>query len=276
MKKILILIIFTLISMYYTNICMEVLKEKDPIMQEIKSNMSKYEESANDANIIGNVIVPGHIGRRVNKNKSYSKMKKYGNYNETLTVMEEVKPELSVSNTFDKYIEKGNSNNKNVSFVFIYDENINKVIKILNSKHIPSTIFLDGIYLENDSLNGLKYNGNINYELLSYNGEYDENLFKTSLSYLESVTKRSPRYCYSEVENPDVLNLCSKLKMHTIKPYIRIDENLLKEVKSSLSNSIIISIKSSSSNISELSSVIDYVISKGYDIVSLDNLISEN
>lgn len=276
MKKILILIIFTLISMYYTNICMEVLKEKDPIMQEIKSNMSKYEESANDANIIGNVIVPGHIGRRVNKNKSYSKMKKYGNYNETLTVMEEVKPELSVSNTFDKYIEKGNSNNKNVSFVFIYDENINKVIKILNSKHIPSTIFLDGIYLENDSLNGLKYNGNINYELLSYNGEYDENLFKTSLSYLESVTKRSPRYCYSEVENPDVLNLCSKLKMHTIKPYIRIDENLLKEVKSSLSNSIIISIKSSSSNISELSSVIDYVVSKGYDIVSLDNLISEN
>lgn len=276
MKKILVLIIFTLISMYYTNICMEVLKEKDPIMQEIKSNMSKYEESANDANIIGNVIVPGHIGRRVNKNKSYSKMKKYGNYNETLTVMEEVKPELSVSNTFDKYIEKGNSNNKNVSFVFIYDENIDKVIKILNSKHIPSTIFLDGIYLENDSLNGLKYNGNINYELLSYNGEYDENLFKTSLSYLESVTKRSPRYCYSEVENSDVLNLCSKLKMHTIKPYIRIDDDLLKEVKSSLSNSIIISIKSSKSNISELSSVIDYVISKGYDIVSLDNLISEN
>lgn len=276
MKKILVLIIFTLISMYYTNICMEVLKEKDPIMQEIKSNMSKYEESANDATIIGNVIVPGHIGCRVNKNKSYSKMKKYGNYNETLTVMEEVKPELSVSNTFDKYIEKGNSNNKNVSFVFIYDENIDKVIKILNSKHIPSTIFLDGIYLENDSLNGLKYNGNINYELLSYNGEYDENLFKTSLSYLESVTKRSPKYCYSEVENSDVLNLCSKLKMHTIKPYIRIDDNLLKEVKSSLSNSIIISIKSSSSNISELSSAIDYVISKGYDIVSLDNLISEN
>lgn len=276
MKKILVLIIFTLISMYYTNICMEVLKEKDPIMQEIKSNMSKYEESANDATIIGNVIVPGHIGCRVNKNKSYSKMKKYGNYNETLTVMEEVKPELSVSNTFDKYIEKGNSNNKNVSFVFIYDENIDKVIKILNSKHIPSTIFLDGIYLENDSLNGLKYNGNINYELLSYNGEYDENLFKTSLSYLESVTKRSPKYCYSEVENSDVLNLCSKLKMHTIKPYIRIDDNLLKEVKSSLSNSIIISIKSSSSNISQLSSVIDYVISKGYDIVSLDNLISEN
>ena len=135
MKKILILIIFTLISMYYTNICMEVLKEKDPIMQEIKSNMSKYEESANDANIIGKVIVPGHSGRRVNKNKSYSKMKKYGNYNETLTVMEEVKPELSVSNIFDKYIEKGNSNNKNVSFVFIYDENIDKVIKILNSKH---------------------------------------------------------------------------------------------------------------------------------------------
>ncbi len=276
MKKILVLIIFTLISMYYTNICMEVLKEKDPIMQEIKSNMSKYEESANDATIIGNVIVPGHIGRRVNKNKSYSKMKKYGNYNETLTVMEEVKPELSVSNTFNKYIEKGNSNNKNVSFVFIYDENIDKVIKILNSKHVPSTIFLDGMYLENDSLNGLKNNWNIDYELLSYNGEYDENLFKTSLSYLESVTKKSPKYCYSEVENSDVLNLCSKLKMHTIKPYIRIDDDLLKEVKSSLSNSIIISIKSSKSNISELSSVIDYVISKGYDIVSLDNLISEN
>lgn len=276
MKKILVLIIFTLISMYYTNICMEVLKEKDPIMQEIKSNMSKYEESANDATVIGNVIVPGHIGRRVNKNKSYSKMKKYGNYNETLTVMEEVKPELSVSNTFDKYIEKGNSNNKNVSFVFIYDENIDKVIKILNSKHVPSTIFLDGMYLENDSLNVLKNNLNIDYELLSYNGEYDENLFKTSLSYLESVTKKSPKYCYSEVENSDVLNLCSKLKMHTIKPYIRIDEDLLKEVKSSLSNSIIISIKSSKSNISELSSVIDYVISKGYDIVSLDNLISEN
>ena len=34
MKKILILIIFTLISMYYTNICMEVLKENDEQARE--------------------------------------------------------------------------------------------------------------------------------------------------------------------------------------------------------------------------------------------------
>ena len=148
MKKIIFLMLLSVFSMYYTNFSINLLRQKDPIMQEIKEKKANYEEKYIDAKIVDNTIIPGKYGKKVNVNKSYSNMERYGAYNEILTVMEEVKPSISIEDTFDKYIEKGNNTNKNVALIFLYDDNISKINGIIQKKHIPINIFIDGIYLE--------------------------------------------------------------------------------------------------------------------------------
>ena len=52
-------------------------------------------------------------------------MKKYGNYNETLTTMKEVAPSISIDNNYDKYIFRGNNNKRQAALVFtVYNEDI--------------------------------------------------------------------------------------------------------------------------------------------------------
>ena len=70
--------------------------------------------------------------------------------------------------------------------------------------------------------------------------------------------------------------MCKKLKLHTIKPTIVLNKNIYKEIKNNLSNSIIISLEINSSVEKELSTTIDYIISRGYKITSLDELITED
>ena len=112
-----------------------------------------------------------------------------------------------------------------------------------------------------------------NHELniLSYNNSYDKSLFETSISYLENILEKDVNYCLGE----EVLNLCSKLKLHTIKPSLEIHNNLYREVKNNIDNSMIISIDINSYNLKELSSTIDYIKEKGYKIVLLRDLLSE-
>ena len=117
MKKIiyrLSIILLSIFSFYYTNKTIEFLKDKDPIMQEIKNTKDKYTIKYLDATIIGNNIISGKNGKTINYTESYNKMKKYGTYNETLTVLKETTPKISINNNYDKYIIKGNSENKKV------------------------------------------------------------------------------------------------------------------------------------------------------------------
>ena len=79
-------------------------------------------------------------------------------------------------------------------------------------------------------------------ELLSYDKDYDEIFFSASKDYLESLTNKNLKYCYSEYEKEEVINLCQKLKLHTIIPTLTINKSLFKEIKEKLTNSAIISI----------------------------------
>ena len=262
-------------SFYYTNKMIEFLKEKDPIMKDIRKTEDKYKINSIDALIIDNNIIPGKVGKEIDYNKSYSKMKQYGAYNESLTVLKEVKPSISIEDNYDKYIISGNKEKRSVSLVFkVYkDTNIDNILKILDNEKVQGNFFIDGTYLENNILK-LKSMNNHELELLSYNDSYDENLFKTSISYLENISLKDIEYCYSE-NNSKVLNLCSKLKLHTIMPSLIIKNNLYSEVKKYLDNSIIISIEVNGYNEKELSSTINYIKGKGYKILLLRDLLKE-
>ena len=268
----LIIILFLVFSFYYTNKIVEFLKEKDPIMKDIRKTSEKYKVESMDALIVGNSIIPGKVGKEIDYKKSFSKMKKYGNYNETLTVLKDVKPVISIDDNYDKYIISGNKEKRSVALVFkVYkDTKINSLLKILDKNKVSANFFIDGTFLENNVL-VLKSMKNHEIEILSYNNELDKSLFETSISYLENILEKDVNYCLGE----KVLSLCSKLKLHTIKPSLEIHNNLYKEVKNNIDNSMIISIDINSYNLKELSTTIDYIKEKGYKIVLLRDLLSE-
>ena len=105
-------------SFYYTDSAVDIVKRNDPIMKEIVEVSSSYFKDSVDAVLIDNNIIPGISGVKVDVDKSYEKMKNYGSYDSGLLVFKEVTPTISASNTYDKFIVKGNSSKQSVSLIF--------------------------------------------------------------------------------------------------------------------------------------------------------------
>lgn len=268
-----------LFSFFYTNKSIELIRENDPIMKQIKETNIRYKVDPVNAIIIGNKIIPGKSGKEIDYQKTYAKMKKYGTYNETLTVLKEIEPAVSVDDYYDKYIVQGNTERKNVSLVFKTDtiSNLLSILNILNQKKIPATFFVDGLLLENNtSLFETMTQNNHELEILSYDNKYDEIYFDSALNYLSSITKREGKYCYAEYDQKEVIELCSKLKLHTIIPTIKTITMPYKEIKDKLYNSAIISLPLSNITEEQLPAIIDYIKQKGYTFLSLEALLSEN
>lgn len=281
-KKVIQVISVTLLmlfSFFYTNKSIELIRENDPIMKQIKETNMKYKVNPVNATIIGNKIIPGKSGKEIDYQKTYAKMKKYGTYNETLTVLKDIEPAVSVDDYYDKYIVQGNTERKNVSLVFKTDtiSNLLSILNILNQKNIPATFFVDGLLLENNtSLFETMTQNNHELEILSYDNKYDEIYFDSALNYLSSITKRKGKYCYAEYDQKEVIELCSKLKLHTIIPTVKTTTMPYKEIKDKLYNSAIISLPLSTITEEQLPAIIDYIKQKGYTFLSLEALLSEN
>ena len=273
-RKYSIIVLLTIFSFYYINHRMIMIRNNDPIMKQIKLNKS-YEKDSINATIIGKNIITGENGRVIDYNKSYNNMKKYGAYNETLIETKEVSPTISITNNYNKYIIKGNPNKRKISLIFTIRDKNPSILKIINSKNISVTIFIDGTFLENNISFIKKEKTHHEFELLSYDNKYNEKYFKTSLYYLETITNKKSKYCYSEIDNEEILSLCNKLKLHTVKPSNVIKNNLYKNIKQNLSNGEIFTIEDNSYNEKELTTTIDYIIQKGYKIVTLENLLKE-
>lgn len=279
MKKIIspiAIILLLVVSFYYTNKSVSVLRNADPIMKELKSTEKKYKIDPVNAQIIGENIISGKNGKTIDYEKSYNKMKRYGTYNESLTALKELQPVISINDNYDKYIVSGNKDNRNIALVFKVknNENIINILSILKSKNVSATFFLDGTYLEKN-ITTIKSITNHELEILSYNNEFEETFIKTSISYLNSITGKSPKYCYTEESNEEILKICEKLNLHTIKPTLTLSKNIYHEIKNNLSNSIIISLEVNNYVEKELSTTIDYLKQKGYKIVTLDNVLKE-
>ena len=246
-------------------------------MKQIKQASEKYEIEAKDAQIEGNKIIPGKNGKSINYEETYQKMKQYGAYNESLTVFKETKPSLSIEDTYDKFVISGNEEKKEVALVFpIYNTSEpEKIIQILNQENIVATFFVDGLWLENN-LDLVKKMNNHEIEILNYNNRYEEIYFSSALQYLKNITGKQGEYCYADYDNKEVIELCSKLQMHTITPTIKITNTPYQDTKDKLQNAAIISFPINTTTEIELQTVITYIKSKGYNIVTLKTLLSES
>lgn len=264
------------LSFLYTEKTVEVVKEYDEIMIEIKKQNKNFKVNAIDAIIDNNTIIPGLKGKKINEDKSYSKMKRYGKFNSNLLEYEDILPTISIKNNLDKYVISGNSNKKMVSLVFLVDSesDINSIIKVLNNKKIKANFFIDATWLEKNEKLLLElirsgHNvGNLNIENTTGNYAWTDNMIK-------KISNKNNGYCYSEKENEKLLKICSNTNNYTIKPTIISGNYPLKKIKENIKAGSIISLKINSTTIKELSLIINYINSKGYEISNLNDLLEE-
>ena len=273
--KIIFLVLLLVFSMYYTDKSINLLRELDPIMTEIKDSSKNYKIKSINAKIDNDNIISGLSGVDIDYKKSYSKMKQYGTYNESLTTLVKVKPTISIEDNYDKFVVGGNPNNKYISFIFIINntDNINSLLKIISNKNIDVTFFINGNLIE-DNVSLIKEISK-NYYIGVYYDKYDKDILLSSISYMNTITNNKTNYCFCDRDNYELLNICSSNKMHTIKTNYLINNNLYDYVKNNLSNSTIIGININKNIISELSSTIDYVKSRGFKLLSVNKLIKE-
>ena len=278
MYQISIVLLLSLTSFFYTEKVIDFIREKDPIMKNIKEYDKKNKIDAVNAVIDKNKITPGVSGKKVDYDKSFQKMKKYGTYNESLTVFEEVAPTISIDDYYDKYISEGSGINNDVSLVFEVKngDNINNIINILKENNTIATFFVDGLWLENNQtlVSEMASLGH-EIEILNYDNKYQELYFSSSLNLLNSITNLKPKYCYARYDNKEVLELCEKLELHTIIPTIMTGNYPYNDVVKKVHKGSIIGFSVTSSVEIELSTIINYLKQKGYTIDTLDILLSE-
>ena len=247
-------------------------------MKEIKDKGKSREEDAINAKVEGDYLIPGYNGLVIDLETSFNKMKGYGSYNEALLVFEEVEPTISIDDYYDKYISSGNGISTNIALVFAVDDSsyTDNLLNILKDMGVVGTFFIDGKFIDNNTsfVTDAVVNGN-EVEVLSYDKAYDELLFKASIDKIKTLTSTTPKYCYATYDNEEVLNLCSKLSMHTIIPTLRLDSNIYSSAKGNLRSGSIISVKLTESNVSELKVLINYIKQRGFTLVTLDTLLNE-
>lgn len=271
-------ITLVILSFIYTEKTVNVIKEYDDIMISIKSENENYKIDAVDATIKDNTIIPGLKGREIDENKSYSRMKRYGSYNSSLLEYNDIIPSISIENNFDKYVISGNKNKNMVSLIFLVtkEDNIDNIIKILDSKNIKGNFFIDGTWAQNNEqkLIEIIQNGH-NAGNLGTDGTYNDSTYSWLDTIIKKIAKQEIGYCYNEIDDLTALKLCAMYKNYTIRPNIIVKNYPLTEVKKSIQSGSIISFKINETLEKELPSIINYIQSKGFTITTLNEHLSE-
>lgn len=260
--KYLFILIFAIFSFYYTDRVIYISKYNDAILASINDYADKYNTICSEGSINEDGVILGLSGISVNKSKSYSNMKGIG-FKEELIEFEKNECILNKKNNFDKYIISGNEVENNISII----------INVNTGKYYKDMLEIS--YMKNIELNLL-----LNSEFLEKNIIDIENksniLFKgSSKDELEKFINILHKEIYCVKTNDyEVLNICKKEKINSIKMNYIIQKDLLTNIKYNLSSGHIIFIDENKVNLNELSASINYILKRGYKIVSINELLS--
>ncbi len=266
------------VSFFLTEKTVDVVKDTDQIMIKIKEKRDELVELPIDAVMKEDTIIPGISGKTVDIKKSYEKMKRYGDYLDSLLEFKKVSPNVSLSNHYDKYVIGGNPKKNMVSLLFIVkeDTDIEPFLKKLEKTNTKVTFFLDGNWFENHNAKVLELMDQ-GYEIGNYSiqNNYQDSSFVWMDTIIKKLGKQKQSYCYMEEKKEDDLMICMMNKDYTIMPNIRIQNYPLKEIKEQLQAGSIISLPMNQKVLEELSSIISYIESKGYTIELLKTHLEE-
>lgn len=276
LSKLTSLFLLLVLSFVYTDKVFSSVKENDPIMKEVVSYKEKNDVKAVEPVINGDELVLGYSGLSINKKESYKKMKEEDKFNEDNIVYDKKLPKNTITKTYEYYIRKGNPKNKNVALIFKVDdsENIERLLNILEKYNIVINFFVDGLWLEKNietafdmvSLGSSIYN-------LGYDGNYSKSTINVTNNLIESITLKDSLYCLNEDKNEEEKNICKSKKMHTITPTL-IDHSFY-DIKKNLDEGIIISYDLKNFDMDKFLLVINAITNKGYNITTLDKVLTE-
>ena len=279
MKKIFQIIGFVTLILFtftYTNKITTVIKENDDLLKQIEDIENQYTTEPINAIIKDNTIIAGISGSKINVKESYKKMKKIDEFNTNLLVYESIKPEISVLNYYDKYIIKSNKNEVSLLFLVEQNNNIEKILNILNNYEIKATFYTDGNWFENNNekiIDLIEEGHTIGN--LGYNYSYNVNGISWMNTIVTKIGNQKYSYCYTEEENEEILKICKNNSSYTIMPNIIVKNNPLITIKQNLEKGSIISLKINDTTINELPLIIEYINSKDLNIVNLEELLDE-
>lgn len=272
------LITLFIFSFYYTEKTVSVVKEFDEIMIEIKEVATTKKVDSENATIKEDTIIPGKNGLEVDINKSYSKMRKYGKFNESLLYTEEVTPKKTITNNYDKYVISGNPEKRQISFIFLVKNNddVEKIVDIANNNNVKFNFFIDNDWLEKNNETVLNLiNEKHSIGNISNNFNYDDPDFAWIDTVIKRIGKQNTSYCYLEEKDKNTLELCSINKNYTIIPNLILKNNIYTEIKEKVEPGNIISLEINDNVIKELPVVINYLKSKDFTITNLETHLSE-
>ena len=270
------LISLTCFSFFITEKTARVINNMDEIMTKINENKDEYKMSPIDATIDGDIITPGIRGREVNISKSYKNMKKNGYYSDKLYIYDYIVPNISINDNLDKYIVQGNNEKRMVSLVFLVKsgDNIDKVLNIIDNYNVKATFFVEfDWFKENNNLVDKMVKSSHTVSPLF--DDYSDPNFEWMDTVLRKVNNQSVNFCYNTNNSSSNLEQCKLKKSFTVKPIKISDNTPLVDIKDKLNSGSILSLSVNSEVKKELSSIIIYIKSKGYNIASLEENILE-
>ena len=258
-------------SFFYTEKVTQIVRNNDPIMLKIKDAKKTISVAKIDPVINDDEYITGVNGCDIDVDKSYTKMKNVGEYKEELLVLSETVIDKKIKN---KYIISGNKNEKNVSIVFIIKDKVNNnLVNYLNSRKVNANFFIEGNYLSKNIVNIKELASNHSIYYLGTDGKYSDKYMIYNNNLININTKNESNYCITDKKDEKLLKLCTDYDMKTIKADY-IENNILDTIKNNLTNGEIIVFNSEDEEKIKIS--INYILSKGYNIVSLNNLLNEN
>ena len=258
-------LLFAGFSFFYTSKITNVIIDNEPIMKQIKKVEKDMQVSKIDPIIYNDEYITGINGCKVNEEESYNKMKSEGSFKEELLVMKQ--DEIKEVN---KYIIGGNNKNRSISIILldIPNENIDNFIK---DKKVVLNAFIDSNYI-NNNIEKLKKIKNVDIFNFGRNRKYTGRYIVYDNSIISNYLGNDSKYCLVLEKDDNILNICKKYDMKTIKVN-KINENIFSYIKENLKEGKIFLIEKYNSN--ELKVIINYILSRGYNIVSLNDLLSE-
>ncbi len=243
-----------LFSFYYTERIAILMQNKSPIMQNITEVEENYMVSAVNANVDQNYIIPGIMGRMVNKSKSYVNMKAFGIFNEYYLVFDDIKPEISLEDNKDKIIKEGNKNKKAIAFL-LEDGNEN-IKKYLKENKISADLLIQEKTYENNNF----------FEQINNDKEKYKNV-----ESLLNKNNQNQNLCY--VKNIDK-EYCTKEKKYLIEETFFLNGQNIVEVKNKINSGAIILIKKEAV-LDHLKLLVKEINFKGLKIIPISELITE-
>lgn len=253
-------------------------KLNDDLLTEIKERQNDYKQQPIEAIIKDNTIIPGINGKKVDIKKTYTKMKQIGYFNEKLIVYKPLNVKKQLKNNKDKYIISANKTEKTISLMFKVNNktNINKIIGILNKTNTKATFFIDSTFLENNHnliINLINQNHIIGN--LSNNEDYTHSDFVWMKTIITSAKKQKNNYCYTQTKNKKILKQCNLQNSYTIIPKTTIKDRPFINIKNNIDKGALIMLEGNKELEKELENIINYIISKGYKIQSLEKVLKE-